>query len=201
MTTNPFNGIIIKNLVVTIYIGGIFMGFFDKVKATASNIANKAVETGNDLGEKSKVAIEKQKIKSAISKENSAINKKYTEIGKKYVELFADNHSPEFEEFIADIKKSQEQITKLSVQLESLEDYVLCSCGTKVPKNAMYCPNCGNQVVVAPTTAVESSSEHETAVQEVAPETNTEEEATAEEPSTEEATTESTTTIDDDTYI
>lgn len=189
MTTQPFNGIIIKNLVVTIYIGGIYMGFFDKVKATASNIANKAVETGNDLGEKSKVAIEKQKIKSAINKENSAINKKYTEIGKKYVELFANNYSPEFEEFISDIKKSQEQITKLSVQLESLEDYVLCSCGTKVPKNAMYCPNCGNQVVVAPTTAVESPSEPETATQEDVSETTSIEEAPVEETSTEDTTT------------
>ncbi len=165
------------------------MGFFDKVKATASNIANKAVETGNDLGEKSKIAIEKQKIKSAINKENSAINKKYTEIGKKYVELFANNYSPEFEEFISDIKKSQEQITKLSVQLESLEDYVLCSCGTKVPKNAMYCPNCGNQVVVAPTTAVESPSKPETATQEDVSETTSIEEAPVEETSTEDTTT------------
>jgi rubrerythrin len=131
------------------------MSFLDKIKDTASVVANKAKETGTAIGDASKTAIEKQKVKSAISKENANITKQYTEIGKKYVELFGEQPSVEFAEYIEAIKASREEVQKLTLQLNELDDYVTCSCGAKVPKSAGFCPSCGNAVAVASTTAQE----------------------------------------------
>lgn len=131
------------------------MGFFDKLKDTASVVANKAKETGSAIGDASKTAIEKQKIKSAIHKEDLNIEKQYSEIGKKYMELFGEQASLEFTEYIKSIKTSKDEISKLTIQLNALEDFVMCSCGTRVPKNAGYCPSCGGAVAVATTTAQE----------------------------------------------
>jgi rubrerythrin len=131
------------------------MGFFDKFKETASAVGGKVKETGVAIGDKSKIAIEKQKIKGAISKENQNITKQYTEIGKKYVELYYEQASLEFADNIKAINTSKEEITKLSVQLNDLEDYTTCQCGTRVPKNAGFCPNCGNAIVVTTATTAE----------------------------------------------
>lgn len=135
------------------------MGFFDKLKDTASVVANKAKETGSAIGDASKTAIEKQKIKSAINKENSNINKQYTEIGKKYVELFGNQPSAEFGEYISNINTSRDEISKLTIQLNALDDYVVCSCGAKVPKNASFCPTCGSVITVAETTAQDTEEQ------------------------------------------
>ena len=76
-------------------------------------------------------------------------------IGKKYIELFANQYSSEFAEYVQAIETSKENINKLNAQLVALEDFVICSCGTKVAKNASYCPNCGSAIAVATTTAEE----------------------------------------------
>lgn len=131
------------------------MGFFDKVKDTASVVADKAKKAGSDIGNASKTAIEKQKLKNEIRKEDTNIEKQYALIGKKYMELFANQYSPEFAEYVQAIETSKENINKLNTQLVALEDFVICSCGTKVAKNASYCPNCGSAIAVATTTAEE----------------------------------------------
>ncbi|MEE7582688.1 MAG: zinc ribbon domain-containing protein [Oscillospiraceae bacterium] len=131
------------------------MGFFDKVKDTASVVADKAKKAGSDIGNASKTAIEKQKLKGEIRKEDANIEKQYALIGKKYIELFANQYSPEFAEYVQAIETSKENINKLNAQLVALEDFVICSCGTKVAKNASYCPNCGSAIAVATTTAEE----------------------------------------------
>lgn len=131
------------------------MGFFDKVKDTASVVADKAKKAGSDIGNASKTAIEKQKLKNEIRKEDANIEKQYALIGKKYIELFANQYSPEFAEYVQAIETSKENINKLNAQLVALEDFVICSCGTKVAKNASYCPNCGSAIAVATTTAEE----------------------------------------------
>lgn len=131
------------------------MGFFDKVKDTASVVADKAKKAGSDIGNASKTAIEKQKLKGEIRKEDANIEKQYALIGKKYMELFANQYSPEFAEYVQAIETSKENINKLNAQLVALEDFVICSCGTKVAKNASYCPNCGSAIAVATTTAEE----------------------------------------------
>ena len=131
------------------------MGFFDKVKDTASVVADKAKKAGSDIGNASKTAMEKQKLKSEIRKEDANIEKQYALIGKKYIELFANQYSPEFAEYVQAIETSKENINKLNAQLVALEDFVVCSCGTKVAKNASYCPSCGSAIAVATTTAEE----------------------------------------------
>lgn len=131
------------------------MGFFDKVKDTASVVADKAKKAGSDIGNASKTAIEKQKLKGEIRKEDANTEKQYALIGKKYIELFANQYSPEFAEYVQAIETSKENINKLNAQLVALEDFVICSCGTKVAKNASYCPNCGSAIAVATTTAEE----------------------------------------------
>lgn len=131
------------------------MGFFDKVKDTASVVADKAKKAGSDIGNASKTAMEKQKLKSEIRKEDANIEKQYALIGKKYMELFANQYSPEFAEYVQAIETSKENINKLNAQLVALEDFVVCSCGTKVAKNASYCPSCGSAIAVATTTAEE----------------------------------------------
>lgn len=131
------------------------MGFFDKVKDTASVVADKAKKAGSDIGNASKTAIEKQKLKGEIRKEDANIEKQYALIGKKYIELFANQYSSEFAEYVQAIETSKENINKLNAQLVALEDFVICSCGTKVAKNASYCPNCGSAIAVATTTAEE----------------------------------------------
>lgn len=131
------------------------MGFFDKIKDTASVVADKAKKTGSDIGNASKTALEKQKLKNAIHKEDINIEKQYALIGKKYVELFANQSSPEFTEYISAIETSKDTIAKLNAQLIALDDFVVCSCGAKVAKNASYCPACGSAVAVATTTAEE----------------------------------------------
>lgn len=131
------------------------MGFFDKVKDTASVVADKAKKAGSDIGNASKTAIEKQKLKKEIHNEDTNIEKQYALIGKKYMELFANQYSPEFAEYVQAIETSKENINKLNAQLVALEDFVICSCGTKVAKNASYCPNCGSAIAVATTTAEE----------------------------------------------
>lgn len=154
------------------------MGFFDKVKETASAVGDKVKETSVAIGDKSKVAIEKQKVKAAIAKENQNITRQYTEIGKKYVEVFGEHPSLEFADSIKAINTAKEEITKLTAQLGDLEDYVTCQCGAKVPKNSAFCPTCGNQVVVATTTAEEvsttSTEAEEVEVEEVEPSTTEE---------------------------
>ncbi|MGN1412320.1 MAG: zinc ribbon domain-containing protein [Oscillospiraceae bacterium] len=124
------------------------MGFFDKIKETASNVGGKVKETSVAIGDKSKVAIEKSKIKNEISKENSTIKEQYSEIGKKYFELFGDNPTDEFAPFIDKINASRDNISKLNSKLAELDDYVVCSCGAKVPKNVAFCSNCGSAIVV-----------------------------------------------------
>ena len=131
------------------------MGFFDKVKDTASVVADKAKKAGSDICNASKTAIEKKKLKCEIRKEDANIEKQYALIGKKYIELFANQYSPEFAEYVQAIETSKENINKLNAQLVALEDFVICSCGTKVAKNASYCPNCGSAIAVATTTAEE----------------------------------------------
>lgn len=136
------------------------MGFFDKVKQTASVVGGKVKDTGVAIGDKSKVAIEKQKIKSAITKENQDITRQYTQIGKKYVELFGEQASLEFAENIKAINTAKDEITRLSIKLNELDDYITCQCGARVPKNAVFCPTCGNAIsVTTETTAEEETSE------------------------------------------
>ncbi len=132
--------------------------FFDKVKNTASAVGSKVKEAGTAVGDASKTAVEKQKLKSAIHKEDDNIEKQYALIGKKYMELFATQPSPEFAEYITSIETSKETIAKLNSQLIALEDFIVCSCGAKVAKNASYCPACGSAVAVATTTAEEQPS-------------------------------------------
>lgn len=124
------------------------MGFFDKLKETANAVGGKVKETSVAIGDKSKLAIEKSKIKSEISKENSAIKEQYAEIGQKYFELFGDNPADEFIPMIEKINASRENITKLNSKLVELDDYVVCSCGAKVPRNVAFCSNCGSAIVV-----------------------------------------------------
>lgn len=131
------------------------MGFFDKVKDTASVVADKAKKAGSDIGSASKTALEKSKLKGEIRKEDANIEKQYALIGKKYMELFANQYSPEFAEYVQAIETSKENINKLNTQLVALEDFVMCSCGAKVAKNASYCPVCGSAIAVATTTAEE----------------------------------------------
>jgi uncharacterized protein YutD len=151
--------------------GGVVMSFLDKVKEKASVVGVKVKETGTSISDKSKLAVEKQKIKSAISKENVIINKKYTEIGKKYVEVFGDAPSEEFLTLVNEVKESKNNIAKLDNQLIELEDFVVCSCGARVPKGVAFCSNCGSAVVVPeePTPAPVADAEVVDAEPEIPP--------------------------------
>jgi hypothetical protein len=131
------------------------MSFINKFKDTANVLANKTKEAGNSIGTATKSAVERQKLKSAISKEESNIEKQYTAIGKKYVELFGEQAPVEFADFLKSIDTSKAEIDKLNVQLNALDDCVVCACGKRVPKDSSFCPNCGNAIVAPVDTIAE----------------------------------------------
>lgn len=125
------------------------MGFFEKFKETASAVGDKVKETSINIGDKSKTAIEKQKLKNSISKENNNIKNQYAEIGKKYFEIYGDTNTiEELTSFIEEIKKSKANIESLNSQLLQLDDFVVCSCGARVPKGVAFCSNCGSAIEV-----------------------------------------------------
>ena len=136
-------------------------GFFDKIKQGVS-----------DTSAKAKTAVEIQRLKGQISSKQKDINGKFFEIGKLTYQAVKDgDFSPvqaQIEGFCSEVTAFQGEIDQIQDKIRELEQEgepggttasapaaapppsaapaaKICSCGTEIPQEARFCPECGTR--------------------------------------------------------
>ncbi len=110
------------------------MSFFDSLN-----------EAGRGFGEAAKDATRTAKLNIKLKSLDDKLSKEFENLGRKYYESHKDDDS-------AESRRIQEIYTEISDTKDELADIrgeVVCpKCGEYVPKNAKFCPNCGNDMNV-----------------------------------------------------
>ncbi len=133
-------------------------GFFDKLKQGVSDTADKA-----------KTAVEVQRLKGQISSKQKEINGKFFEIGKLTYQAVKEGDfsavQSQIEGFCGEVTAFQAEIDQIQDKIKELEQEGepgavveaspaaapaapssrACTCGTEVPVDAKFCPECGNR--------------------------------------------------------
>lgn len=124
-------------------------------------------EVGKKISQAGQTTIQITKLSAQINDDNDKLDKLYCEMGKLYVYKHADDSEDDFKPVVEEIKRTQQQIQDMTMQMQSLKglvqcpkcgamnasDYAFCSsCGeslprpqVNIPQNAVFCTKCGGQ--------------------------------------------------------
>lgn len=138
------------------------MGFFDKLKESASKAADKA-----------KDSVEVVRLNSQVAAKRKEIEKMYLQIGEAVFEAYTSNAESAAEELIkansATIITLKQEIEQLEIKIRTLKDEKDCVCGQVLPLDAKFCSSCGHrfeepsEVVVQANETVAIEAAHEAA--------------------------------------
>ncbi|MEG1880276.1 MAG: zinc ribbon domain-containing protein [Oscillospiraceae bacterium] len=120
------------------------MDFLENVRIVLENATKVVVKKSGEI-------IDSSKIKYAIFDLNSDIKKLYSEIGEAvYNSRYTDaDASDKVEELCQSIKEKQDEIIKLGIRLDDINDSVACpSCGKSCKIDTNFCPYCGGEIAV-----------------------------------------------------
>jgi len=114
------------------------MGFFDKLKESASKAADKA-----------KDSVEVVRLNSQVAAKRKDIEKLYLQIGEAVFEAYTTNKESAAEELIKansdTIIALKQDIEQLEVKIRILKDEKDCVCGQVLPLDAKFCSTCGHK--------------------------------------------------------
>ena len=120
------------------------VAFWDDIKNKVSDTTNSAISKANELAEVSK-------LNGLIAEEDKKIKNLYYQIGKLYVANQGSNPAPEYAELVAAVIESGRAMKDYKNQINVLKGIRTCEkCGADVPKGAVFCNSCGNQMPVVP---------------------------------------------------
>lgn len=109
---------------------------------------------GENNSQKNKDTAETIKLNGLIRDEEEKINNLYTEIGKIYYEKHNESFEPDFEQLIANIKESKENIEIFAKQIIEIKNAPRCpKCNSKLLKDASFCSTCGFKINAEETSA------------------------------------------------
>lgn len=135
---------------MVIFLGGVYMAFFDE-------IGKKITQTGQGVVQKTKDLADVAKLNSSIADEEGKINNNYYLIGKLYVSMHAADCEEEFKGMILDVQACESKINEYREQLKVIKGIVKCEkCGAEVPNNIAFCSACGNPMPHRDANGVES---------------------------------------------
>jgi len=114
------------------------MGFFDKLKESASRATDKA-----------KDSVEVVRLGSQISAKRKEIEKQYISIGEAVFQANQNDELNTVKDLIADacsqIVNYNQEIDQLEQKIKVLKDEKDCVCGNTLPISAKFCSNCGHK--------------------------------------------------------
>lgn len=162
------------------------MAFFDEIKRSASDVAEKAAKKTNEL---TNIAKLNMNIKSCESKLGSV----YEEIGRMFysAERSGEDYTSEIAANIMKADKLKADIAATKAKLAKLKKVLVCEgCGNEISEASAYCSYCGLKVV-KPVEETEEESAEDAAEEEVSEETEAPvEDVPADETASEEKTAE-----------
>ncbi|MFA5536130.1 MAG: zinc ribbon domain-containing protein [Bacillota bacterium] len=116
------------------------MALFNDFKKKVVGTTQSAVKATKELAESSK-------LNSQITDEQRKIEGLYSKLGKLYFETLGDKAEQPLEELCAEIKATQEVITKLQLEVQRIKGIKVCpNCGTELALTAGFCSECGTAV-------------------------------------------------------
>lgn len=114
------------------------MGFFDRLKESASKAADKA-----------KDSVEVVRLNSQISTKRGEIEKLYIQIGKTVFQAHAAGDLTSARESVQSSSDSiiaiQQEITQLEKKVKAIKEVKDCVCGQELPLEAKFCSTCGHK--------------------------------------------------------
>lgn len=120
------------------------MGFFDKVKETASSFGESVSKAASETADNAKKLAEKQRLKKEMSAIEANIQKQYAEIGKRYAEEHANAEDDPFAAEISAIAGYQTELTNKRQEIAALDGNTTCAaCGAAISTTAQFCDKCG----------------------------------------------------------
>lgn len=116
------------------------MAFFDA-------LGDKIKNAGQTIAQSTKNFTDVTKFKNLISDCEKQINALYTVVGKEYYERHKNDPNTEDKKNIDAINALFKQISDLKQKIKELEGVTKCpKCGNSVPKDALFCNNCGCKI-------------------------------------------------------
>ncbi len=113
------------------------MAFFDALGKTIS-------EKGKEAAQKAKVLTETMQLKGQISTEENNIQLAYREIGKLAYDSQLQAEAEAYSEWFDKVREAKERILELEKKINEVEGIRICqNCGTKIPRDAAFCNQCG----------------------------------------------------------
>ncbi|MBR1495084.1 MAG: zinc ribbon domain-containing protein [Acidaminococcaceae bacterium] len=117
------------------------MAFFE-------TLGGKIINAGQSIAQSTKNFADVTKLNSAASDYEKQIMDLYTIIGKAYYERHKNDANAEEQQRIMAINSLFRQIEDLKRQVKEIEGLTKCpNCGGDVPRDALFCNNCGCKIV------------------------------------------------------
>jgi len=114
------------------------VSFFQKIKESAMNAADKAQQT-----------VEITRIHTRISSKEKEIADHYKEMGKCVFDAYVAGDPSAAEAKIAEcagkVLEIQKEIAALKHKIMEIKNEKPCECGTTAPFEALFCPSCGRK--------------------------------------------------------
>lgn len=117
------------------------MAFFE-------TLGGKIINAGQSIAQSTKNFADVTKLNSAVSDYEKQIMDLYTIVGKAYYERHKNDANAEERQRIMAINSLFQQIDGLKQQIKGIEGLTKCpNCGGDVPRDALFCNNCGSKIV------------------------------------------------------
>ena len=117
------------------------MAFFE-------TLGGKILNAGQSIAQSTKNFADVTKLNSTASDYEKQIMDLYTIIGKAYYERHKNDANAEEQQRIMAINSLFKQIEDLKRQVKEIEGLTKCpNCGGDVPRDALFCNNCGSKIV------------------------------------------------------
>ncbi len=117
------------------------MAFFE-------TLGGKIINAGQSIAQSTKNFADVTKLNSAVSDYEKQIMDLYTIVGKSYYERHKTDANAEEQQRITAINALFKQIDDLKQQIKEIEGIEKCpNCGADVPRDALFCNNCGSKII------------------------------------------------------
>lgn len=121
---------------------------FDRseLNSIVSKVGDTLVDTGKNIKETAKVAIDTAPISLKLREKENYLEKQYFELGVLYFQNHVDDEEPEFDQ-IRRIEETQEEIRQLRDEIADKKGKDVCPyCGEYIEKEKKFCANCGKKL-------------------------------------------------------
>ena len=117
------------------------MAFFE-------TLGGKIINAGQSIAQSTKNFADVTKLNSTVSDYEKQIMDLYTIVGKAYYDRHKDDANAVERQRIMAINSLFQQIDGLKQQIKEIEGLTKCpNCGGDVPRDALFCNNCGSKIV------------------------------------------------------